>query len=155
MVTVQTSGNAGRATSVRGWSGRASLAIRPLFRLHLSSTALLTAESRLCSPSVVMMQATENGECDDSPIATRGWRCKLLLDWEPLLNALMRSRLVEVDDILFEHPAEVGFAQNEDVIQAFTAHAPQQPFADRVRARCLDRRSQHLNPRSNRHCIEM
>ncbi len=134
---------------------QASVSASRLFRLHLSSAALLTAESRLRRPSIVMMQATEHGEWDDSPIATRGWRCKLLLAWDPLLNALMRSRLVEVDDILFEHPAEVGFAQNEDVIQAFAAHAPQQPFADRVRARCLDRRSQHLNPRSDRDGIEM
>lgn len=71
-----------------------------------------------------MMQATEHGEWDDSPIATRGCRCKLLLAWDPLLNALMRSRLVEVDDILCEHPVEVGFAQNEDVMSSVARMCP-------------------------------
>ncbi len=67
----------------------------------------------------------------------------------------MWSRLIEVDNIFFEHMVQVLFTQNEEVIQAFAADAPHQPLTDRIRPRCLDRRSEHLNPCPCRNCGEM
>ena len=71
--------------------------------------------------------------------------------WPPgygLLDALMRPRLVEVGDVLLENTAQVLLAQEQDVIEALTAHAPEEAFADRIRTRCLDRCAQHLDPGS-------
>ncbi len=67
----------------------------------------------------------------------------------------MRPRLIEVDHILLEHSTEVRFARNEDVIEAFTAHAPQPSLTDGIRTWCLDRYAKHLNPASNRNSIDV
>ncbi len=117
--------------------------LQTLSRLHLSSAAVSAAGSHLCSSSVVMMQATEHREGDDSPFAIG---CRLLLGWDPLLNALMWSSLVEVDHVLLERVAQVPLPEDQHVIQAFAAHAANQAFAHRVRSGSLDRRSEHLDP---------
>ncbi len=72
-----------------------------------------------------------------------------------LVDALMRARLVEVRHILLEHSTEMGLAHDHDVIEALAAHAPQQAFAERIRAWCLDRRSEHLDPCSHCNGIEV
>ncbi len=46
-------------------------------------------------------------------------------------------------------------ADEQDMIQAFPAHAAQQPLADGVRARRLDRRAQHLDAGSSRNGREV
>jgi hypothetical protein len=49
----------------------------------------------------------------------------------------------------------VGFARDEDVLEAFTTDAPQQSLADRVCSRGLARRAQHLNATSRRDSLEV
>ena len=71
-----------------------------------------------------MMQANENCEGDQSSFPIRCRPRMLLLDCDPLLHALMRSRLIEVDHGLLEHVAQVRFPKDQQVIEAFAAHAP-------------------------------
>ena len=52
---------------------------------------------------------------------------------------------IEVEGILAENAAKMRFTQDEDVIEAFAPHTPQQPLTDRVRAWGLDRRAEYLN----------
>ncbi len=99
-----------------------------------------------------MMQAAQNWQRNNTPSGHRCCLCTLRSSGDPLLNALMRARLIKVNGILFEHTVQVLFTEDEQVIQAFTAHAPQQPLADGIRPWCFERRSEHLNPRPCRNC---
>ena len=83
--------------------------------------------------SIVMVQAAEDRDRAHRPLADpcgtrrrRGHR---------LAEALVRPRVVEVGDILAEHAREVALAEDEQVVQALTAHAAQEPLAGRIRAR--------------------
>jgi hypothetical protein len=67
----------------------------------------------------------------------------------------MRARSIEVRHILLEHPAEVGFAHDQEVIEALAAQAPQQAFADRIRLWCPDWCPDHLDPTSHRDGFEV
>lgn len=62
----------------------------------------------------------------------------------------MRAPPVEVPDVLVEDTPQLSLVHDHDVIQAFAPHAAQKSLTDCVRTRCLDRRSQHLNPTSVR-----
>ena len=50
----------------------------------------------------------------------------------PLSQALMRTRGVEVRDLLLEDMWQMASAQEKQVIQALAPHAPQEPFTRRV-----------------------
>ena len=50
---------------------------------------------------------------------------------------------------------EVSFAHDEDVVEACAPDTAEQSFADRVRAWCLDRRSEHLDPGSDCDSLEV
>jgi hypothetical protein len=49
-----------------------------------------------------------------------------------LRNPLMRSCLVEVDHIGIEHALELPLMQNQQMIEAFLPHAPQEALTDRI-----------------------
>ena len=97
-----------------------------------------------------MMQATENWEGDHSSFASKCRPCMLLLDWDPLLNALMWSCLIEVDNVLLEHVAQVPFPEDQQVIEAFAAQAPYQPLADRILLTCQQHQVRRIDHSSSK-----
>ena len=46
----------------------------------------------------------------------------------PLLDLLMRSLAIEVGDVLAENRAKMILAKNDEVIETFAPHAPNEPF---------------------------
>src|SRR5258708_17441108 len=52
--------------------------------------------------------------------------------WNLLLDALMRSCLVEVRYIRIEHALELLLVKDQQVVEAFLPHAPQEAFAERI-----------------------
>jgi hypothetical protein len=96
-----------------------------------------------------MMEATQHREGRDFP-RTSQRTSGLLRLLDPLVDALMRSRAIEIPHVLFMEASQMGFAYDQHVIAALAAHAPQQSFTNRVRVWCLDRRSEHLEPGSDR-----
>src|SRR5215472_14414881 len=91
------------------------------------------------------MQAAQDWEGDD--LATcRMWRhgSSFLLR-NLLLDALMRSGLVEVRLIGFHDQLELLLMQDEQVIETLSPHTPQKPFTDRIGSRCLVGRFEDLN----------
>ena len=63
----------------------------------------------------------------------------------PLPQPLMGSGLIEVDNISFEKPAELLLMKNQEMIQAFSPHAPQKAFADGIGLRRLVGRTKHFD----------
>ena len=57
---------------------------------------------------------------------------------------------VEVFDVLLDHPVKLPVADDEEVIEPFSPHAPQEPFADCVGSWSAVRRLQHFNGASLR-----
>ncbi len=49
-----------------------------------------------------------------------------------LVDALVRSRPIEIPHVLAEDTPQVRFAEDQYMVEAFTPDAPQQAFADRV-----------------------
>jgi hypothetical protein len=69
------------------------------------------------------MQTTSYRESDNAPSFV-GWRQRRLWQFrQPLLQALMWTRSVEVGNILLENSMEARFALDEHVIEAFTRGA--------------------------------
>ena len=56
----------------------------------------------------------------------------------------MRSRAVEICDVLSDDTMEMAFTQNEDMIQAFASHAPNEALANRIGLGCLHWGFKHL-----------
>jgi hypothetical protein len=65
--------------------------------------------------------------------------------WYLLLHSLMRSSMIAVPHVYFEETVELLFMQDEEMIQAFSPHAPKKAFADGIRSWSLVRRSKHLD----------
>src|SRR6266852_9311591 len=68
------------------------------------------------------------------------WRIR-----NPLPKPLMGAGLIEVRCIRHEKPGELLLMENEEVIQAFSPHAPQKAFANSICSWSSIRRSQHLD----------
>ena len=56
----------------------------------------------------------------------------------PLPKPLMRSSLIEVDDIGLEEAVELLLMKDQEMIQAFSSHASQKTFTDSVREGAFD-----------------
>jgi len=54
----------------------------------------------------------------------------------------VRARPVEIRDVFAEHAGQMPLAEDEDVVQALTAHAPQEPLAGGIRPRRARGRAQ-------------
>jgi len=52
--------------------------------------------------------------------------------WNPLPNLPVWSWSVEVLDVFLDHTMKLPVPDNQQVIEAFSPQAPQEPFADRV-----------------------
>jgi hypothetical protein len=93
------------------------------------------------------MQTTQYGARDD--LYAPRWLSPLQgLARDSLPNSLVRSRMVEVPLILSHHPVQVPLTQDQEMVEAFSPHAAQEPLTDRVCPRRSIRRSQDLNPRA-------
>src|SRR5712692_7960911 len=57
----------------------------------------------------------------------------------------MRSGLIEVHNIRLEETVELLLMEDQEVIQAFSSHAPQKAFADGIRLRSPVRRPKHFD----------
>ena len=66
------------------------------------------------------------------------------MDRESAAQALDRSGLIEVHDVGFEKAVQLLLLQDQEMIQAFSSHAPQKAFADGISSRRPIRRSKHL-----------
>ncbi len=97
------------------------------------------------------MEATENWEGNDRTIAANSRTWTRFAFWNPLIDALMRPRAIEIRRVLLEDTSQVRFVHEQNVIEAFTPHTPQKAFTDRVRSWSPDRCPQHLNPAACRH----
>ena len=67
--------------------------------------------------------------------------------WDALVDALMRSSLVEIGDVVAHDVSQMTFAQDEHVIQAFAPQTAEKPFAKGVRTRRFHWSFQNLDIR--------
>src|SRR5215467_8528734 len=67
------------------------------------------------------------------------------------LMRFLRSGLVEVDHIGIEHALELLLLKDQQVIEAFLPHAPQEAFADGISAWRINRRFEDLDRARFRH----
>ena len=102
-----------------------------------------------------MMEATQDWEGDNVASCARSLTHAVSWLGNSLVDTLMRSRPIEVLDILLQNVMQMLFTKNEDVIDALTPYAPQQPLTDRIGARRLDWRSEHLDACSDGDGFEM
>ena len=73
-------------------------------------------------PTVIVMQATKDGEADDlSRLLQVIWSVWLARD--TLLDALVGSGAIEVGLILLHGPIEMALAQDQEVVEASSAAA--------------------------------
>ena len=78
-----------------------------------------------------MVQPVENGESNELAFLP------FLGSWSPLGNLLSNPLMwpcpIEVLHIFANHPIELLFPQNQDVVETFSPHAAQKPFTNRIR----------------------
>ena len=77
-----------------------------------------------CLPEVIVVQTTQHWPRRELPV---GRRC-IWSFWsarDALLNPLVGAGIVKVGHILFHDPVQMPFAQNQDIVEAFSSEAPQ------------------------------
>ena len=72
-----------------------------------------------------------------------------------LLDPLMRSCLIEVHHIRFEDTLELSLMKDQQVVQAFLPHTPQEALTDRIGSGSMIRRFEDLNAARCCHSGEM
>jgi len=101
--------------------------------------------------SVVMVQSRQNWNSNRLGSCLRsGTRCSRGVG-DPLLDPLMRSCLVEVDHIAIEHVLELPLMQNQQVIEAFLPHTPQESLTDGIGSRRVIGSFENLDATCPRH----
>ena len=78
------------------------------------------------------MEPAQHRERADAAAAARANCALLQCRGEALLQALMRPGMVEVRHVLAQHPPQVPLAQDQQVVKALAAHAPEEALAGRV-----------------------
>jgi len=92
------------------------------------------------NPSIVVMKPAKDRISHDPR-----WRlhvCTQHVFWwirNTLTNPLMRSRTIEIRDILADDTMEMSLTQNEDMIQAFASYTANEALADRIGLWCCNR----------------
>ena len=66
----------------------------------------------------------------------------------------MRSCLVEVGHIRLEDAVQLPLMQDQQVIEAFLPHTPQEALTDGIGSRCMNRRFEQLDATGRRHASE-
>jgi hypothetical protein len=90
-----------------------------------------------------MVQSIEDGNREEPSAPRPGWlRPDPLRNLVP--NPLVWLRRVEVADVFLDYPMKVPVPDNQQVIEAFSPQAPQEPFADRVGLQSAKGRPQDL-----------
>src|SRR5215469_2682867 len=108
----------------------------------------------LSNPLVVMVQPSQDRNSNHPASFVRSVsRCSRGFG-DLLLNPLMRSCLIEVHHIRFEHALELPLLQDQQVVQAFLPYTPQKAFADSVGSWRVNRRFEQLDATDRRHSAE-
>jgi hypothetical protein len=78
------------------------------------------------------METTEHRICDDATLAC-AWRAffRNARIRYALIDSLVRSRMIEVGDVLADDSVELSFAYDEEMIQAFSAYTADEAFTNR------------------------
>ena len=92
-----------------------------------------------------MMQPTQHGNGANLAQLIRRRSRKHRRVRNPLPKPLMGSSLMKVQGISLEEARELFLMENEEVIQAFSSHAPQEAFTDSIRSWSPVRSPKHLN----------
>ncbi len=78
-----------------------------------------------------MVQPVENGESNELAFLL------FLGSWSPLgyllLDALVRSRAIEVCHVFPDHPVQLLLPQNQDVVETFSPYTSPEPLTNRIR----------------------
>ena len=80
-------------------------------------------------PPVSVMQSTKDRLGNDSALL-RGFDAPRY--WSVVIKRLMRARGVVVVDVFGEDPSQVRFAENDDMVEEFTADRSDHPLSERV-----------------------
>jgi hypothetical protein len=75
--------------------------------------------------------------------------------WDLLPKPLMRSSLSKVQDRSIEKPVQLPLLEDQEMIQAFSPHASQKTFTDRIRSRCSLRRTKLFDATCRCHLCEI
>lgn len=84
----------------------------------------------------------KGGGCHRRVGVGRSRRC----DGHGLTKALVRSRGVEVPDVLSKDALEVPLSRDEEMVKALAPGAADEPLAQRIGLRCSNRGAHHANP---------
>ncbi len=82
------------------------------------------------------MEPSKDGRLDDTAVGVGG---QSSAGRDLLRETLVGALGVEVAHVLGKHPLEVTVAEDEHVVEALAADAAEEPLADGVRSRRLDR----------------
>jgi len=96
-----------------------------------TETVLATSLIRLKPQAGSRGEARQHGKPDNPTMRGGGMRNA---GWDPLPEALMRTRMVDVVHVLREQSMEVSLTEDQQVVQAFTPHASHKPFTHSVRS---------------------
>jgi hypothetical protein len=111
-----------------------------MYSIHyrLTCKSLVPSETRpwrsqraSCLPARAVVCNPWRWESDEPSSPRPGWLGHDPLR-SPLSNPLVWPRSNEVCDVFLDHPMKLPVPDNQQVIEAFSPHAPQEPFADRV-----------------------
>ncbi len=80
-------------------------------------------------PPIVMGETIQERECDDLAL---GWLGRQYVgsSRNPLRDSLVWTGLVEIVHVFLDHMVEMLLPQHQDMIETFSARAPQKPFAN-------------------------
>jgi hypothetical protein len=126
-----------------------------LFCLLWPSAPFRRARTQSRCLAIRVMQTAQHQEGNDLRPTIHRTSCCRPRFRNMLVDALVRARAIEIRHVLGEDTPQVRFAEDQHMVEAFTPDAPHQAFADRIRAGCLDRRSEHLDATADRHCTEV
>jgi hypothetical protein len=78
-----------------------------------------------------VLQSIQDGNGDEPSSHRPGWLGPNPRR-NPLSNPLVWPRSVDMPDVFLDHPMKLPVPESQNVIEAFSIHAPQEAFADRV-----------------------
>src|SRR5215467_12182627 len=111
----------------------------------------LTCGSASGCPAVVMVQPTQDRTSYHLVPCILSGRTQAALFRDLLPNALMGSCLVEVGHIRIEHALELLLLKDQQVVQTFLPHTPQEALADGIGSGSVIRSFENLDATRRRH----
>jgi len=99
----------------------------------------------LSASPIVMMEPTQDWEGEDLATCRIWWHGSSFLLRNLLSDPLMRSCLVEVDDIRTQDAVELLLMQDEQMIKALSPDTAEEPLADRIGSGSVIRGSGDFN----------